>query len=295
MRKPAPIFPVSLSLLLLPLLAGACADLPFDESSSRLVVEGWIDEGGFPVVFVTTSVPFTSTDKSRLDLSDHVLKWAKVSVSDGEHTVVLTGRMMRDYPTRYGFTSGLLRGQSGRTYRLTVDYADRHAEAVTTVPQRAEVARFELKPHVQADGDTLYALAAHAHGLRAEEGAYKFFLRQHARDGYYLSCNMGLYAAQGLEPEAVMPVLQPHRLKLSKDEDYSPYFTARDTVYVKFAHLDAVSQRFWKSYEDHVSLEDSPFFASGSGLQGNVAGALGYWCGYGSSEYVVSIPDSLAK
>ena len=55
---------------------------------------------------------------------------------------------------------------------------------------------------------------------------------------------------------------------------------------IEFATLNATAYRFWKSYEENLSLSPFPFFGSANALQGNVNGALGYWCGYGTQEYV---------
>ena len=55
---------------------------------------------------------------------------------------------------------------------------------------------------------------------------------------------------------------------------------------IELATLDTTAYRFWKSYEENLSLSPSPFFGSANALQGNVNGALGYWCGYGTQEYV---------
>ena len=63
----------------------------------EIVVEGWIEDGGFPVVMVTTSVPVSSEYEKWDSLEDHLVRWAKVTVSDGENEVVLTGKMDRNY------------------------------------------------------------------------------------------------------------------------------------------------------------------------------------------------------
>ena len=63
----------------------------------EIVVEGWIEDGGYPVVIVTTTVPVTDEFKEWGSLNDHVVRWAKVTVSDGEREEVLTGKMDKDY------------------------------------------------------------------------------------------------------------------------------------------------------------------------------------------------------
>mgnify|MGYP000133994335 FL=1 len=112
----------------------SCTDNPYNNEVPQLVVEGWIDSGDHPIVFVTTTVPFSTTKKTSTDFSSHILNWAKVTVSDGEHTVVMTGRVMANYPIGYGFTTSNMRGEAGKTYKLTVDYANYHAQATTTIP-----------------------------------------------------------------------------------------------------------------------------------------------------------------
>ena len=76
----------SLFMLLL-----SCQDTFLPADKDEIVVEGWIDAGSFPVVIVTRSLPVRLRDYGiPLDeISDYVEKWAKVTVSDGENSVVL--------------------------------------------------------------------------------------------------------------------------------------------------------------------------------------------------------------
>lgn len=286
-------FRLLLAMLCFPLLH-SCSEDPFSAQEPQLVVEGWIDEGGAPVVFVTTSVPFSSTSDTDYDMTNHLVRWAKVTVSDGDTTVVLTGKFMKRYTPSYGYTTGEMFGCSGRTYRLTVDYESYHAEAVTTIPPHASISYFEKMPC--AESDTLYELRAYIghsptsanNALAPSVEGYKFFVMRKGKDTYYQSCNMGLYAASRLQSGASLPVFQAHRYAV---KDYTPYFSLRDTLYVKLATVDAASYRFWQSYEESVSLSRTPFFSSGNNLHGNLHGALGYWCGYGRSEYEVCTED----
>ncbi len=333
--------------VLCPLLLHSCSEEPFSTQEPQLVVEGWIDEEGAPIVFVTTSVPFSSTSDTDYDMSSHLVRWAKVTVSDGDTTVVLTGKFMKRYTPSYGYTTGEMFGRCGRTYRLTVDYESYHAEAVTTIPPRASIAYFEKV--LCAESDTLYELQAHiantppssaaipysyayipsasgdtpsasgdtpspsadtsfpsaepspssagassasAVASSASAKGYKFFVMRKGKDTYYQSCNMGLYAASHVKSGAPLPVFQAHRYAV---KDYTPYFSLRDTLYVKLATVDGASYRFWQSYEESVSLSRTPFFATGNNLQSNLRGALGYWCGYGRSEYEVLPEDGKAE
>ena len=67
------------------------------EESPQLVVEGWIEDGGFPIVILTRSLPISTEYRNIDDLSDYILRWAKVTVSDGTDSVVLTGKYDEGY------------------------------------------------------------------------------------------------------------------------------------------------------------------------------------------------------
>ena len=91
----------SLFSYILPFLACcliACddSDLTVDTPQS-VVVEGWIENGEFPIVIITKTLPVTTEYQDMSDLSDYLVRWAKVTVSDGERSVVLTGLYDESY------------------------------------------------------------------------------------------------------------------------------------------------------------------------------------------------------
>ena len=138
------------------LLLSGCAKevMPMDEPV--LVVEGWIDAGGYPVVMLSTTVP-AQDDQYIDDLDDHVIRWARVAVSDGEREVVLTGKVDERYTPPYIYTTGKLKGEPGKTNRLTVSYDDFYAEAETYIPEVAWVESFSM---LQVEGTDKYQLMA---------------------------------------------------------------------------------------------------------------------------------------
>ena len=82
-------------LLLLLLTLTACSAHYADEEESQLVVEGWIDEGDFPIVILTRSIPVKNEYQDISDLSQFVEHWARVTISDGEQEVTLVGQASR--------------------------------------------------------------------------------------------------------------------------------------------------------------------------------------------------------
>ena len=72
-----------------------CDDVRLPQPLTQLVVEGWVEDGGRPVVMLTTAVPVDTEYKDLTELREHIVRWGKVTISDGEDEAVLSGRVDR--------------------------------------------------------------------------------------------------------------------------------------------------------------------------------------------------------
>ena len=88
---------IYLLLILMPALLSAFASCTPQVVDEHLVVDGWIEDGGYPVVIVTSSFPTLEKRWTQDDLAKHVLRLATVTVSDGENSVTLVGQRNDDY------------------------------------------------------------------------------------------------------------------------------------------------------------------------------------------------------
>ena len=70
----------------------SCNSDYIEQGQSLLVVEGWIENGGFPVVILTKTLPISEEEQSLHDMKDYLIRWATVTVSDGTDSVILTGK-----------------------------------------------------------------------------------------------------------------------------------------------------------------------------------------------------------
>lgn len=277
--------------LLFLILFSACTTEPYSAAEPQLVVEGWVDSNGYPIVFLTTTMTANGPKDQATDISSHLIKWAKVSISDGEKEVILTGKYMKDYMPPYGYTTSEMKGISGRTYRLTVDYPPFHAEATTTIPPIPKVDSISVKPCT--DNDTLYeAKVCLSENTMRDDGGYKLFAMRKHKDDYHLSCYMGTYKSALLQLPTRLSVFNVHR---SDTKDFSPYFSSSDTLSIKVATVDEEALTFWNDFERNVSLSKSPFLSPNENMRGNVTGALGFWFGYGCSYHLVMPPDILKE
>ena len=81
-------------LLLVAVITACDEDYGIRSQSSDLVVEGWIQNNQFPVVILTRTVPVSSEFQDMSNLEDYIVYWAKVSITDGTDTVILSSKPM---------------------------------------------------------------------------------------------------------------------------------------------------------------------------------------------------------
>lgn len=278
--KHSSIIFIIVCLALVALVSG-CNEEKTTLAEKRLVVEGWIDSGEFPVVKLTRTMPLGVDHKVDIDkLSDYVERWAKVTIRDGERSEVMVGRYDKNYFPPFVYTSYEMRGEVGKTYTITVETDNgERATAQTTIPEPMQLRDVCSKPADGGDGYLIY-------GYTDERKKCKLFVKNYWEDKEFQSMSMGLYDSDMYTDEGKVTVKNS---LTAWTEEYTPYFKKGDTVIVKVAALDDKSYDFWRSYEDMSMLSRLPMVPMTSNLKSNVHGALGYWCGYGVSVYMVVV------
>ena len=275
----------ALAAMTVAVMAGCNGDSLQSSDPAGIVVEGWIDSGRFPVVTLTRPIVVTGKYQSLEQLESYLVRWARVTVSDGEREVVLTGHKDKFYYPPYVYTTTEMRGEPGKTYRLTVDCTDgTHAEAVTTIPQPATIDSFRIAG--TATSDTLRQLYAYINDPRTEDRKYKLFTHVLGAPYGYRSAYLGLTRTDLLPPSGEISV---NRGRLYSAQHFTPYFTTGSSVVVKLAHIGDDAYRYWRAFEDMADLSRNPLFPVTNNLEGNVKGGLGYWFGYGATYYRVTI------
>lgn len=267
-------------VLALSFLLGGCSQDASTSSQSQLVVEGWIDAGGFPVVKLTRTIPLSDKELALDSLSRYIDRWAKVTISDGERTEVLAGRYDKKYFPPFIYTTYDMRGEAGREYVLRVEASDgKVAEARTRIPVSAKIDSFRVEP---TDVDSLFQLYAYT----SYRGKCKLFTQVVDKQGEMSSAELGLFDDGMIGEDGKLSV---KRGRDNLQKDFTPFFKKDEVVRVKLSTLTDEGYAFWRSFEDMLALSRIPLMPVNSNLKSNVHGALGYWQGYGSSFYEVRI------
>ena len=252
----------------------------------QLVVEGWIEDGGYPVVIVTSSIPISEEYMPAETLSDYIVRWATVTVYCGEDSAVLTGKYDKGYFPPYIYTTSRMKGEQGKNYSLTVEYKDTVATATTTIPARPDVMRFRLEKC--EDSDTMYQVKAVFTDNKEEKNYYQLFSKVGAENKQYLASYLGSIDDDVLGDTTEVAVYRGHEV-LSTME-YTPYFRPNDTISVKLSQIDEASFHFWDDYIKILSLSRNPFMAPQRSIRYNIVNGSGYWCGMNSVKDYFVIP-----
>ena len=267
----------------------ACQE-EFYDSSEEIVVEGWIESGGAPVVLLTKTFVVETRWETDGETSV-VLPWGKVTVSDGISEVVLTGDYDERYFPPYIYSTSRMKGVPGRTYHLTVEYGDRVVTAQTTIPMPDSLEALAVTPCV--DVDSMSQITAYYDDAPSTKDYYMFFTRIFNKETRYYPSFLGVVDDSRLV-EKNQQVVQPGmHFFTSENNKYSPYYHETDSVQIKFAKIDATTYSIQKAYVEMISLASNPLFASDISMPTNIQGGLGYWCGYAVTKYNVIIADSI--
>ncbi|MGN0222231.1 MAG: DUF4249 domain-containing protein [Prevotella sp.] len=269
---------IAFMLLMTAVLWCGCEGDYMETQPSQLVVEGWIEHNGFPVVMVTQTVP-VSTEPTPLDnLEEYIVKWAKVSVSDGQETVVLTGKYDNRYFPPYIYTTSKLRGMQGKDYTLTVEYDGQTATAITHVPAPPQVESIWQEP--SPDNDTLVVYKVRLHDNPEEKNYYQLF--SNSGDGYLQQLSatyMGCISDEVIDGWADFTVYRPY--KATDEDNTTVYFGCNDLVVIKVAQIDEASYDFWSDYGKNLLLSDNLLVPFRQNIRSNIHGGYGIWCGMG--------------
>lgn len=277
---------------LFPFLCTGCTpDFDFGDIDfePQIIVEGWIENEGVAHVCLTQSLTL-SMDSEDTDMSGIPIRWAKVTVSNGTDEEILTGRMDSRYTPPFIYQGNRIKGESGKTYTLKVEYSGRTVTASTTIPTVVPIDQLSVTPCNESD--TLYQIQIKFKDNPTQIDYYKAFSQVLPDETRFYSSFMGTISDEVLyNHEAKLQVNRGMRYtKLGK---YTPYYSINDTVLVKLTHLPEDGFRFWSDYENEIINGKNPLFPSNTNLSTNIRGGKGVWCGYGKETRLVIIKDSI--
>lgn len=261
-----------------------------------IIMEGWIDAGGHPVVLIHKSYVLDSLGGSAKSIeelaAEQLIPFGKVTISDGTNEVILTGRLDTAYMPPYTYSSLDMTGQVGKTYTVTAKYNDFFASAQTTIPPVASLDSLNVNTanpervgitafmsHIDPTTDSYYALFVR----KAGEKQYRLcpFCVFDGKDAENGKMEMRLYNPYG---ETTQIGTETHHFRNDPEKPVQ-----EKSYQLKVARIDYASYQFWKAYNEQIITRGLLFVPIYKNIPSNVDGGYGIVSGMGSSVYLFNI------
>ena len=275
-------------VLILSFLLYSCVREEVDHT--KMVVEGWIDAGKYPIVMLHTSYSLSLSEPDRTTLLDvleqHMVLFGKVVIFDGEDSVILTGRVDTNYLPPYIYTTTKIIGEVGKTYSLHAKYKEFSAKAKTEIPEIASFDSIRVTNLNQKMNVVGYA-------NHLEVGKTYILMARTTDQRQYKICPMGAFRAS--QKQLKMTINNPINFT-GEGMILQTLFPQTDSVdiAIKFAKVGEAEYQFWDSYIAQNLTQGLFFVETHSNIISNIQDGNGYWCGMGASEYTISLErDSL--
>ncbi|WP_421876928.1 DUF4249 domain-containing protein [Marinoscillum sp.] len=266
----------------------ACSGLDDGDFSRvrKVVIEGSIEQGEYPIVYLTYSSGFYEPVDSA-SLQELVLATARVEVSDGEQSEVLTlFRNAKVYPPFY-YRGTELRGEAGKTYTLDVRSGGENYFSETTIPSVTPLDSIWVEP--EAERDSLGNLWIRFQDVAGQDNYYRNFVRLKGKEEKYHPAYQSTISDRAFDGQLYEhPVLNLPESFIEIGDDV--LFQRGDTIELKFCTIDVHHFDFWRTLERELYLVGNPFGSTGNEVISNIQGskpALGVWGGYGVTHKTI--------
>ena len=252
--------------------------------SQKIIVEGSIANNEYPKVYLSLNVPlWQKVDSTKM--LEYVIRTAKVTISDGVKSEILTSRWDKTHFPPYVYKGTELKGEEGKTYYLTVEYSGYTLHSTTTIPYGTDIESFNTSE--VKDSDNLKILSMNIDIDPVKKTSFRVFTKK-KKDGIYTATPIIYNTKLTLSgPQSFIISPQPTITDPSYDE--SSYFAVGDTIQIKFCAIDSVSNAFYKDlsfFSTTTGVGSNSFYTEKEPLNSNITKpGFGIWWGYSVRYY----------
>jgi len=276
-------------LFLFVLVITSCAQDDFSDQTnleSKIVVEGWIEEGDFANVLLSSSIPVTDAVDST-NVFNHVIRSAKITISDGENSEVLRVKRDKNRIPPFVYFGSELKGEAGKEYSIKIEYLNRVVEAVTSIPKSVPLKSAEYIKKNPAD-TTGYVFVKFDDPI-GEKNYYQIATKIDGEEPIFVPSFYGNLDDKNFESSSIAVQINRGVLLFPKTK-FTPYFADGDLIHVKLRTQTKQALDFWNSWQNEIVNSKNPIYPSNTSLKSNIKGGIGIWAGYGQSTIIVRTP-----
>ncbi|MBS1772231.1 MAG: DUF4249 family protein [Bacteroidetes bacterium] len=271
-----------------------------NSGESQVVVEGSIESGLPPYVFLTNSIGYFATIDINT-LQNSFIHGAVVTVTDGTTTATLkeysidtgnNGNKFYFYSIDTAVKPFFV-GKIEKVYKLRIEYKGKVYESYTKIPNPTPLDSVKtVQPDAPFDTDknpTARQFRIYFKDPDTIGNCVRYFTKRNS-EPYYPGLN-SVYDDQVINSiyfQTTIPCGEPRGAKYNRDSSGVAY--PGDTVTIKWCAIDRSVYNFWSTYEYSLGTIGNPF-STPINVKTNISnGALGVWAGYGS-YYVTLVTE----
>lgn len=281
-----------LSILLSLILFSSCKpnlDYEIHGYTQKIIVEGYIVNGEYPRVYLSLNVPLWKKVDSTTIL-ENVIRTAKVTISDGENTEILTSGWDKSHFPPYAYKGTEIVGVTGKTYSLKIEYSGYTIYSQTTIPSDPNFLNFITTP--LAKNDSLRILTMNLNVDPTKKNSFKVFTKK-KKDKFFIESPFvynSEFTHSGIQSFNINP--NPSIQDSSYNEGI--YFLKGDTVQIKICSFDSISTQFFKALSitssSDTGIASGFFIGEKDALQSNISNpGFGIWYGNGIRKFELVI------
>jgi hypothetical protein len=269
-----------------------------ENPAPKLVVEGIIESGEYPVVYLTKSLGFfNKIDPSQL--AGTFVRNATVKISNGEKTHTLKEKSIpvADGVNLYYYTidssdlGTAFKGKLDTHYDLEIITGENTYTSSTTIPPLAKtITRLYYNEYIDKKDSGKVALYGEFNDPPGRGNYIRYFTS--TNDGPYYPGLTSVFDDQIVDGQTYELQIE-QGVDRNSDIDFEEYsfFRRGDSITVKFCNIDKGVYDFWRTMEYSYQSIGNPF-SSPTKVLGNISnGALGYFGGYAVQYTSIVIPE----
>ncbi len=260
--------------------------IDYPKTEKQLVVEGYIETGKYPIVFLTKSSPYFEKIDSA-NIAELIASVAKVSVICDGNEEVLTLRYNSNYFPSYYYEGTSILGEIGKTYYLKVELSGKTYTSRTTLVEPVPIDNISL---VTTTGNKIQKfINIQFKDPSIKSNFYRVYAKRVGKDSTFYPSYLSTFNDFGFDGNnftyelirSYSPIVQ---------SDNGRYFIDGDSVQIKFCSIEEKQFNYWKKIEGQIALASNPFGISSSDPLSTIdGGALGIWAGLSSKYYTIKI------
>jgi len=260
--------------------------MEYPKTEKQLVIEGYIEPGKYPIVFLTKSSPFFEKIDSS-NIAELIASVAKVSVFCEGVEEVLTLRYNAKYFPSYYYEGTSLMGEVGKSYTLKIELTGKTYTASTTIVDTVGISSYSTVSSSNNPDEKFINI--HFSDPAKKSNFYRVYVKRIGKDSTYYPSYLSTFNDFGFDGNSFnYEVIRSYSPIVNSDN--GRYFTKGDVVSLKFCSIEEKQYNFWKLIEGQIALASNPFGISSSEPPSTISGgALGIWAGLSSKYYTFTI------